>query len=205
MKNVFKKAAIILTAAVCAAALLCGCEKKKEDVKLKTESEAKTYVSKNLPEAEFEKSESGTDEKTFYFKDKECGFKFKVVSKVVKKQFDATVVGYDEKTEDTWSEDYLGYIKDKVSKQANKIAGENGFDCKWEKKIDAEFILTVRTDKAFEDLKQPVKKLGELIKAEDRHNKLGSKQEIRVLPSSGGKLKAYYRFDKNEVLENLEK
>ncbi len=191
--------------AVSAAMLLCGCEKKKDDVKLKTESEAKTYVSKNLPEAEFEKSESGTDEKTFYFKDKECGFKFKVVSKVVKKEFDATVVGYDEKTEDTWSEAYLSYIKDKVSEKADKIAGENGFDCKWEKKINADFILTVRTDKAFEDLKQPIKKLGELIKAEDKHNKLGSKQEIRVLPSSGSKLKAYYRFDKNEVLENLEK
>ena len=195
---------VMIMTVACCAALLCGCESKKEDVKLKTESEAKEYVSKNLPEADYEKCESGSNEKTYYFKDKKCGFTFTVTSKAAGKDFDAVTVGYSEKTEDNWNKAYYEYLKDKVSDKAKELADANGFEYTWDEKIDSTVFLRIKTDKTLEDVTPALKELGSLIKSEDKHDKT-SKHELWCYTGDKSddydKVFAFYLFEKDEVVD----
>ena len=203
--------ALLLAAVTASALLLTGCEKNKDDVKLKTASEMQTYVSKALalPDAEYKsQKDEGSDKRVFTFKDRLCGFEFEAVSEKTKKYFDATVVGYAESTSVNWSEAYYGYLKDKVSAEADRIAAENGFTLNWNGTVDNAVFLFIDTDRSSGELAPVIKELGSLIKSEDKHGKLAS-HEIWCVSKAGSKnykdVTAFYEFDTGELRDKSER
>lgn len=203
MSRFFKKIGVLLSAAVMSLSLF-GCEKTKEEVKLKTAEQSKEYVSKNLPAASYEREEKGDDKITYIFKDELCGFEFEVVSEKGKSYFDATVVGYEEKTSDNWSKAYYDYLKGKVTEGAGTLISENGFKTEWSENIGLSTFMYIGTDKSIEELTPVLKELGAIAKAADKHGKLTGHE---IWCSSGEDITkyddvyAFYRFDTDEVLD----
>ena len=180
MKTCVKRlSAVMLVLSLLAVCLLCGCNEtfvKKEDVKLKTVMETKEYIKKNLPAANYVKTEEETDDKVVYiFMDKECGFRFRVTSEKVQKEMEGVDLGYAEKTTDNWSKAYTEYIQDKLKEKADGLTESMGFKYEYYG-FDSDIFMAVFTDKSAADIEASVKELADIIKAEDKYEKFQSKE-----------------------------
>ncbi|MBR4554335.1 MAG: hypothetical protein IKO27_01940 [Ruminococcus sp.] len=195
--------AAVLALAACVM-MFTGCAGKAEDVKLLTEDQAKEYVSKNYPAAEYSGKETLSDGVKFRFRDELCGFEFSVVSSTEKKYFDATVVGYGENTSDNWKDSYCGYLKKAASSKADEIAKANGLRLMWNN--DLSHILYIGTDKSVSDLGPVLKELGAVLKAEDKHHKLDKATLYcynGAMPGESDKAEifAVYYFETDETVD----
>ena len=161
------------------AVVFCGCKdvKKKDDVKLKTVMEEKEYIKKNLPAANYVKTEEESDDKAVYtFMDKVCGFQFQVTSEKYEKEMEGASLGWAEKTTDNWNKCYGEYIDGKLKEKADELADKMGFTYEYYDDVDSTVYRAVFTDKSAADIETSVKELADIVKAEDKHEKFTTKQ-----------------------------
>ena len=190
----------VITALVSAVILLAGCTNDPKDVKFITEEQAKEYVSKYLPAAAFVKKADLSDGVEYTFTDDLCGFEFKVNSSTDKKYFDATVVGYDEKTTHNWDSAYREYLIGQISGKTDALAKDNGFEIT---KGEGKFLLYIKTDKSCEELTPILKDIASAVRSEDKHGKI---KDNEIWCYNGDTphvdyLKAVYLFAKDEVVD----
>ena len=180
MRAVFKKMSVIMLITALLAVCFCSCGEtftKKEDVKLKTVMETKDYIKKNLPGANYVKTEEESDDKVVYtFMDKECGFKFQVTSEKYRKEMEGVDLGYAEKTTDNWAKAYNEYIQSKLSEKEDELKESMGFEYEHYDGLDSDVFMAVFTDKPAGDIEASVRELADIIKEADKHKKLTDKE-----------------------------
>lgn len=200
MKTRLFRALSVVTAFAAAVMIFAGCKNDPKEVKLITESQAKEYVSKNLPAAAYESEKDLTDSVEYTFTDDLCGFKFTVTSSVEKKYFDATVVGYDEKTTDNWNTAYREYLKGKLADKIDALVKENSLRLTWGQ---GKYLLYIGCEKPYDECAAILTDLGDAFKAEDKHGKLN---DCEIWCYEGdevnyNKITEVYLFSKNGVVD----
>lgn len=192
MKKAYKA---ILLLGLLAALFLAACHVSKDAVSLKNEKKLKEYARQNCPDCTFVRYEKEQYKHTAYFKDDKCGFEFPVSSEVTTVHFDGTAAGYEEKTVNGWGFAYYNYVLDSVQDEADRICKEYAMTYEREKYMPSILFLRLKSDKPYNELKDGLTKLGEVIRKADAHEKFID-FDMRVQPASEpyGSFYAFYRF-----------
>ncbi|MBR6044486.1 MAG: hypothetical protein IKP47_02505 [Ruminococcus sp.] len=192
MKKPYK---ISLLLGLMAVLLLTACHMSKDTVMLRNERSLKNYAEENCPACTFVRYEKEEYKHTAYFTDDRCGFEFPVSSEVTTVHIDGTEVGYEEKTYVGWEYAYYNYVLDNVKDEADRICKEYSMTYEREKYAPSIVLLRLRSDKPYEELKDGLTKLGDLIRKADVFVKY-SEFDMRVEPASEkyGSFYAFYRF-----------
>ncbi|WP_028504836.1 hypothetical protein [Ruminococcus sp. FC2018] len=192
MKKPYK---VILLLGLLSVLFLTACHMSKDAVSLKNESSLKKYAKENCPDCTFVRYEKEQYKHTAYFTDDKCGFEFPVSSEVTTVHFDGSKAGYEEKTVNGWGFAYYNYVLDCVQDGADKICKEYAMTYEREKYMPQRVLIRLKSDKPYEELKDGLTKLGELIRKADVCEKF-TEFDMRVEPASEkyGTFYAFYRF-----------
>lgn len=182
---------------------LTACRLSKDAVSLKNERALKRYAEENCPSCTFVRYEKEQYKHTAYFTDDKCGFEFPVSSEVSPVHFDGTQAGYEEKTVNGWAYAYYNFVLDTAADEADKICKEYSLTYEREKYMPSLVLMRLKSDKPYEELKDGLIKLGDVIRKADVCEKF-TEFDMRVEPASDprGSFYAFYRFKDGKTGES---
>lgn len=192
MKKLYK---VLLCISVISLLCLTACRLSKDSVSLKGESALKRYAKENCSDCTFVRYEEQEYKHIAYFTDDKYGFEFPVSSEVSSVSFDGATAGYEETTKVGWDFAYYNFVLDNAKDESDKICTQYGMTIERETHAPTLVLFRLHSDRPYEQLKDGLIKLGDLIRKEDVCEKYKF-FDMRVYPVSDqrGSFYAFYRF-----------